>query len=88
MSYLWHDLVGNIGVVFVLGTYLMLQMGKLKPESLEFSILNGIGASLILVSLVVDFNMSAFVVEAAWLGISLVGVGLYFQGRRPTTVQE
>lgn len=88
MSYLWHDLVGNIGVVFVLGTYLMLQMGKLKPEALEFSILNGIGASLILVSLVVDFNMSAFVVEAAWLGISLVGVGLYFQGRRPTTVQE
>jgi len=88
MDYLWHDLAGNIGVVFVLGTYLLLQLGKINPESLLFSITNGVGAALVIVSLMVDFNMSAFIIEAAWCGISIVGVVLYFQRQKTTQVQE
>ena len=88
MNYLWHDLAGNIGVVFVLGSYLLLQLGRLKPETLLFSITNGIGAALIIVSLLVDFNMSAFIIEVVWLAISLVGVVLYFQRQRTAAIQE
>jgi hypothetical protein len=88
MNYMWHDLAGNIGVVFVLGTYLLLQLGKLKPETLSFSVANIIGAALIIVSLLVDFNMSAFIVEVAWFGISLVGVVFYFQRQRSAPIQE
>jgi hypothetical protein len=88
MNYLWHDLAGNIGVVFILGTYLLLQLGKINPESLIFSITNGVGAGLVIVSLLVEFNMSAFIIEVAWLSISFIGVILYFQRQKTSANQE
>ena len=38
------------------------------------SILNGIGAGLTTLSLCFDFNLSAFVVEVAWVAVSLHGL--------------
>lgn len=74
VSYEWHDLVGNVGVVCILGTYLLLQLGRMSPTTLAFSLINGLGAILILVSLSVDFNLSSFIIEIVWLTISAVGV--------------
>ena len=82
MNYAWHDIVGNIGVLLVLGAYLLLQLGRWSPQSLSFSIVNGTGAGLILVSLTQEFNLSAFIVEAAWLLISLVGIVRVLVGGR------
>ena len=77
MEYTWHDLLGNVGVACILGTYLLLQLGRLTNEHLLYSLINGVGAALILVSLNFDYNLSAFIVEAAWLAISVFGVVLY-----------
>lgn len=74
MSYEWHDLVGNIGVATILLTYFFVQMRRLETRSVRYSALNALGAGMVLVSLSVDFNLSAAVVEAAWAGISLLGV--------------
>lgn len=74
MSYEWHDLVGNTGVAIILSTYLLVQIGKLETRSVRYSALNALGAGMVLVSLAVDFNLSAAIVEAAWAGISLLGV--------------
>jgi len=74
VSYEWHDLVGNVGVVCILGTYLLLQLGRMSATALSFSLINGLGAALILVSLVVDFNLSSFIIEIVWLVISVAGV--------------
>jgi hypothetical protein len=74
VDYAWHDVVGNVGVATILGTYLWLQMGRLDARSLAYSSLNGLDAGLITVSLLFDFNLSAFVVEVAWVLISLYGV--------------
>ena len=79
MGYEWHDFIGNIGVVFVLGTYLLLQLDRMSPRSLAYSALNGLGAILILVSLLVDFNMSSFIIEVAWLSISVMGIYMYLR---------
>ncbi len=73
MSYGWHDVIGNIGVVVVLVVYLLLQMQKLPADTALFSLLNAAGAGLILVSLSQDFNLSAFIIEATWLLISIYG---------------
>ncbi len=73
-GYAWYDAVGNVGVALILGVYLALQLGKLKGGSATYSSLNALGAGLILVSLMFDFNLSAFVVEAAWVAISLFGL--------------
>jgi len=30
MIYTWHDVIGNVGVVFILAAYLLLQFEKLR----------------------------------------------------------
>ena len=81
MDYGPHDLVGNLGVATILGAYLALQLGRLDGQGLAYSALNGIGAALVLVSLWVDFNLSAFVIEACWVAISLFGVARAWRSR-------
>lgn len=79
MNYGPMDLVGNIGVVVLVTTYLMLQLNKLSSSGLAYSLLNAIGAGLIVISLLVDFNLSALVIEVFWVLISLLGIYRYFR---------
>lgn len=74
MTYGLHDFLGNLGVVMVLAAYLMLQMEKTSPTSALYSVGNALGAILILVSLMFEFNLSAVVMESAWLMISIYGL--------------
>ena len=78
MRYAWYDLVGSVGVTIIIVTYVLLQIERVKSESLLYSILNAVGASLVLISLVYSFNFSAFVVEFFWVLISLYGIARYF----------
>jgi len=79
MSYGPMDFVGNIGVVVLMITYLMLQLNKLRSDGLAYSLLNAIGASLIVISLLFDFNLSALLMEVFWVLISFVGIYRYFR---------
>ena len=79
-----HDLMGNLGVLFILVTYLLLQLEKVDVSSLIYSALNAAGAALILYSLLYDFNLSAFLIESAWLAISLYGLARQFF-KKPST---
>ena len=79
MNYGPMDLLGNIGVVVLILTYLMLQLNKLSSDGLAYSLLNAIGASLIVISLLYDFNLSALLMEVFWVLISLVGIYRYFR---------
>ena len=82
MTYGWHDLLGIIGVVLIIATYMLLQLEKLSATSFLYSATNGLGASLILVSLIYEFNLSAFIIEAFWLLISIYGIVRYFSRNR------
>ena len=79
MNYGPLDLIGNIGVVVLVTTYLMLQLNKLSSNGLAYSVLNAAGAGLIVISLLVDFNLSALVIEVFWVLISLLGIYRYFR---------
>lgn len=68
------NLTGLIGVLMVLAMYFMLQIGKVRADTLMYSLLNAIGSMLILVSLYFYFNLSSAAIETAWLAISLFGV--------------
>ncbi len=74
LGYEWHDFIGNIGVFCILATYLLVQLERISATTQLYSVLNAIGAALVLFSLFYDFNLSAFVIEAAWLLISLFGI--------------
>ena len=79
MNYGLMDLVGNIGVVTLMVTYLMLQLEKIRSTDLSYSVLNAVGASLIVASLIVDFNLSALLMEVFWVLISFIGIGRHFR---------
>ena len=85
MSYGWHDLLGNVGVILVLAAYLLVQLERLSATRPPYLIANGFGAFFILVSLVNEFNLSAFVIEAAWLLISIYGLVRCLGRRRSST---
>lgn len=73
----WYDIVGTLGVAIIILTYVLLQIERVRSDQLSYSLLNAIGASLILVSLYFDFNFPSLVVEFFWLLISLFGIGKY-----------
>lgn len=79
MTYGLLDLVGLVGAAVLMITYLMLQLSKLSSDGLAYSLLNAIGAGLIIVSLLVNFNLSAFIIEVFWVLISFVGIYRYFR---------
>ena len=79
MNYGLLDFVGNVGVVVLMVTYLLLQLNRLQSNDLAYSLLNAIGAGLIVLSLLVNFNLSAFLMEVFWVLISFVGIYRYFR---------
>jgi predicted membrane protein len=79
MNYGPMDLLGNIGVVGLVFTYLMLQLNKLSSDGLAYSLLNAISAGLIVASLLFNFNLSALLVEVFWVLISCLGIYRYFR---------
>lgn len=74
MNVAWYDVLGTIGVGVIVITYLLLQLGRIKSDQLIYSVLNGVGATLILVSLYYQFNLPSVIVEAFWLVISVFGI--------------
>ena len=85
ISYEWHDFVGNLGVLCILLTYLGLQLGRLDAMDYSYTLINGLGAILIMVSLYFDFNLSSFIIEVFWLLISLIGLYRRYQSDKQAT---
>lgn len=79
MNYGLLDFVGIVGVVVIVVTYLLLQLERLRSDDLAYSLLNALGGSFIAVSLLVNFNLSAFLMEVIWVLISLIGIYRYYR---------
>ena len=77
-----HDILGTIGVGFIIVMYAMLQLGKISAERPAFSAFNALGAVFILISLTYEFNLSAALMEGVWLVVSLYGLWKALSGRR------
>ncbi|MDQ7027281.1 MAG: hypothetical protein Q9P01_01830 [Anaerolineae bacterium] len=69
-----YNTVGTIGVFVILLTYFLLQTGRIQSEQVLYSLLNLVGASMILFSLFFEFNLPSFFVEVFWVAISLMGL--------------
>ncbi len=74
MSLSWFDLAGFVGVVLIVIAYLLLQLNKLPSSAPSYSLLNAIGAMLVMISLLFQFNLSAFLMEGFWFLISSFGL--------------
>ncbi|MBK9215177.1 MAG: hypothetical protein IPM59_06200 [Chloracidobacterium sp.] len=88
MSWAWYDIIGTAGVAVIIVAYFLLQTGRLRSEQLAYSVMNGVGALLILISLYYAFNFPSLVVEFFWLLISLYGIGGSFSRKKAQKAQE
>lgn len=68
------DGVGVVGVLMMLGAYAAAQLGRMDPVKPPSLLLNLIGSSLVMLSLLAAFNLSAFLMEAAWAAVALFGL--------------
>ena len=74
MTITFYDILGIGGVTIILIAYLALQLDKLTVQDWPYSAANAAGAILILISLYFSFNLASFIIEIAWLLISIFGL--------------
>lgn len=76
------DWAGVAGVLLMLGGYAGAQLDRLDPTRAPALLMNLAGASLVLLSLWRDFNLSAALMEGAWALIALFGLARLLFRRR------
>lgn len=67
-------LIGFLGPVIFTVTYLLVSLNYWNGEQLRTHVWNLIGALVILVSLIPQWNLPVFVLEVSWSAISLYGM--------------
>ena len=69
-----YQWIGFFGMIFIVIAYLFLQTNKYSINSLQYQLLNLIGAILLLISLFVHFNLGSFIIEIFWIIITIYGI--------------
>jgi hypothetical protein len=73
LTSLTADIIGICGSALFIGAFIYANMAQMLNKLL-FNALNLIGAILLLISLSVNFNLAAVVLEVAWGIIALIGL--------------
>ncbi len=73
MSALVADVIGLIGSALFIAAFAYANISK-SLNKVVFNLANLVGAILLLISLSVNFNLAAFVLEAVWGAIAAVGL--------------
>lgn len=81
MSSLAASIIGIVGSILFIGAFAYANLAK-TIDKLWFNIANLAGAILLLVSLSVDFNLAAVVLEIAWGLIAIAGIIAALNARR------
>lgn len=76
------DLIGILGVIIIIIGYMLLQLEKMDAKDLSFSVLNTLGALLIILSLLYAWNLPSFIMEFTWMMISLYGIFKYYMKKK------
>ncbi len=67
------DMIGFVGAVTILGGFAYQTLRSAAPDRLS-NALNFAGASLLALSLIVNYNLPALLLAAAWAAIALFGL--------------
>ncbi len=77
----WANVVGLVGSLMFILAFAYANQAK-QLDKVMFNAVNLLGAVLLLTSLSVHFNLAAFVLEAAWAVIALLGLVKALVARR------
>ena len=74
---------GLAGVVLVLIAYGLITTGKVGADNPKFQLLNIVGTCGILLSLLTQWNLPAFIANVAWLVIGLFALIKHYRHKVP-----
>ena len=77
-----YQWLGFVGMAFVVAAYFLLQINKYTIRSIEYQLLNLVGAILLLISLFVHFNLGSFIIEVFWIAITLYGIAVNIKEKK------
>jgi hypothetical protein len=79
---LFANIAGFAGSALILAAFAYVNVLKRAPD-LSFNLLNFIGAALLAVSLWINYNLPALMLEGAWMIIAAFGI---MSSRKPTSL--
>ena len=82
MSPLTADIIGLVGSALFIAAFAYANLAK-QLNKVWFNLANLLGAILLLISLSVNFNLAAFVLEAAWGAIAVAGLVMAIRAKKP-----
>lgn len=77
-----YRIAGLFGFFFYMASFAALQLKLLDGQGLTYSLLNVLAASLVLVSLVAEFNLASALIQVSWIVIGFVGICLRLKPTR------
>lgn len=80
------QLIGIVGFVVYFFAFGRVQFGRLDGNSVTYSALNVLAASLVAISLVAEFNLSSALIQGTWIVIGLVGIFKRWAGKVDSSV--
>ena len=75
----WSDIFGNMGVLLLVTTYLLLQTDRIDAKGFWYSFNNLLVAIIVTISLYVKMNPASMVIEVFWFLISVYGLAMYYK---------
>ncbi len=75
-------IIGMFGVLTVLIAYGAMTLGRIASDSLQYQWLNIIGTAGILISLIDQWNLPAYVANVAWIGIGALSLVRIYRKKR------
>lgn len=72
------QLLGVVGSFIYISSFACVQLGKMDGNNIHYSICNVLAASLVALSLTVEFNLASALIQYSWMVIGLIGLALRF----------
>lgn len=75
-------MIGVVGFILYIGGFAALQLEILDGYGPAYSIVNILAATLVLVSLIGEFNLASAMIQVSWIIIGVTGLALRIWQRR------
>lgn len=77
------QIIGVCGFLFYIASFAALQFRIIDGNGVTYSVMNIVGAALLLISLMDAFNLASALIQVSWIVIGITGLCLRFFRAKP-----